>query len=259
MTLQSLTGRVALVTGAGTGIGASISRRLLAAGVRVHGVSRRIETLESVDPQALAEGRFIPHAVDVSDSAAVHALAEELGQTDPLDILVCAAGTNVPKRRFAELTDDSFDEIIKTNLYGVFTTMQATLDQIRAAAGDIVIVSSIAATWPDHSGAAYGASKAALLGLARGASRDEHGNGVRICTILPGIVDTPILDKRPSPPPREVRDWAIHPDDIADAVHLAVSLPPRTNLAEMSVVATRLQSLSNTQQATPSLPESMTA
>ena len=252
---RNLEGRVALVTGASSGIGASVVRRLLAAGARVHGVARRQEALNEVSPEHLADGRFVAHALDVSDSAG--ALAAQLAESDPIDILVCAAGTNVPRRRVAELTDESFDQIMKTNVYGVFTLLSATLDQLRERQGDVVIISSIAASWPDHSGAAYGASKSALLGLARGASRDEHGNGVRVCSILPGIVDTPILDLRPSPPPREVRDWAIHPDDIAEAVHCAVSLPPRTNIAEISVVATRLQSLSNTQAATPELPASM--
>jgi len=259
MTVLDISGRVALVTGASTGIGASIARRLLDAGVRVHGISRRADALAHVAPDAAREGRFIPHPLDVADTAAARRLAEELAVSDPVDMLICAAGTNVPRRRFAELTDESFDEIMRTNLYGVFTLMSATLDQIRAAAGDIVLISSVAAAWPDHSGAAYGASKSALLGLARGASRDEHGNGIRVCSILPGIVDTPILDKRPSPPPPEVREWAVDPDDIAEAVHLAVSLPPRTNLAEITVVATRLQSMGNTQQATPELPPALVA
>ncbi|KAB1656027.1 SDR family NAD(P)-dependent oxidoreductase [Pseudoclavibacter chungangensis] len=258
MALQDIADRVALVTGASTGIGAGIVHRLLESGVRVHGISRRADALERLDPAAVREGRFVPHALDVADTARVRALAAELAVTDPIDTLVCAAGTNVPARRFAELTDESFGEIMATNVTGVFAVLSATLPQLRAAAGDVVIISSVAAAWPDHSGAAYGASKSALLGLARGASRDEHGNGVRFCTILPGIVDTPILDKRPSPPPREVRDWAIHPDDIAEAVHTAIALPPRTNIAELTVVATRLQSLGNTQQATPSLPAALT-
>jgi serine 3-dehydrogenase len=254
---RNLEGRVALVTGASSGIGASVARRLLAAGARVHGLSRRLEALEAVSPSHLADGMYVPHAIDVSDSASARALADRLAEIDPIDILVCAAGTNVPKRRFAELTEESFDHIMKTNVYGVFTLMSATLDQLRERNGDVVIISSIAASWPDHSGAAYGASKSALLSLARGASRDEHGNGIRVCSILPGIVDTPILDLRPSPPPREVRDWAVHPDDVAEAAYCAISLPARTNLAEISVVATRLQSLGNTQASTPELPESM--
>jgi serine 3-dehydrogenase len=259
MTRNSLEGRVALVTGASSGIGAAIARAFLGAGARVHGLSRRQEMLEQVDSVALAEGRFIPHAIDVTDLDALTLLAADLGANDPIDILACAAGTNIRQRLFSELTEESFDEVWQTNLSGVFSLMRLTMPQIRDKAGDIVIVSSIAATWPDHSGAAYGASKSGLLGLARGASRDEHANGVRVCTILPGIVNTPILDRRPSPPPAEVRAWAIQPEDVAEAALLAVSLPPRANIAEISIVATRLQSLGDTQKATPELPSTLTA
>lgn len=254
---NKLKGRVALVTGASSGIGAAICRHFLDEGAKVHGVSRSLKKLEQVSPENLASGAYVPHVLDVVDTRGISKLSYELAAEDPIDILVCAAGTNVPNRRFAELTEESFDSIMKTNVYGVFTWMSATLDQLRERNGDVVVISSIAASWPDHSGAAYGASKSALLGLARGASRDEHGNGVRVCTILPGIVDTPILDLRPSPPPREVRDWAIHPDDVAEAALCAVSLPPRTNIAEMSIVATRLQALSDTQAATPTLPSAL--
>ncbi|MFD5225995.1 SDR family oxidoreductase [Microbacterium sp. NPDC058342] len=251
-----LAGRTAVVTGASSGIGAAVVRRLLDAGAAVHGLARREGALNSVAPEHRESGRFTPHVVDVSDTAALETVMARIERSAPADILVLAAGTNIPQRRFAELTADSFDHVIQTNLHGVFNTIRVALPQLRDRAGDVVIISSIAASWPDHSGAAYGASKAALLGLARGLSRDEHRHGVRVCTVLPGIVDTEILDKRPVPPPREVRDLAVAPEDLAEAVLTVVSLPNRTNIAEISVVATRLQAFSGTQDATPMLPES---
>lgn len=250
-----LDGRVAVVTGASSGIGAAVARRLLDAGAVVHGLARREGALNTVAPRHQESGRFVPHAVDVSDTPALEVVMARIEQSTPVDILVLAAGTNIPRRRFAELSEDSFDHVIRTNVHGVFNTIRVALPQLRARSGDIVVISSIAAAWPDHSGAAYGASKAALLGLARGLSRDEHQHGVRVCTVLPGIVDTEILDKRPAPPPREVRDLAVAPEDLAEAVLTVVSLPNRTNVAEISVVATRLQALSDTQQATPALPD----
>lgn len=252
----NLNTRTALVTGASSGIGAAIVRRLLNTGMQVHAVSRREQALKDLDPTALSSGRLVPHPVDVTDLVAVEHVMSKIGQDSPIDTLVLAAGTNIPNRRFHELTEESFDEVLKTNLYGVFSVIRLALPQLRDQAGDIVIVSSIAASWPDHSGAAYGASKSALLGLARGLSRDEHSHGVRVCTILPGLVNTPILDRRPSPPPPEIREMAIQPDDLAEAVHTAISLPNRTNIAEMSVVSTRLQSLGDTQQATPLISNS---
>lgn len=257
----SMASRVALVTGASSGIGAAIARTFLEAGARVHAAARRrdaiLENVGALCPDAVGEGRLVAHALDVSDSRAVLELGRHLEHEDPVDTLVCAAGTNVTDRRFAQLTVEAFDDLIRTNLNGAFYAMHATLDQIRERAGDVVLISSVAASWPDHSGAAYGASKSALLGLARGLGIDEHANGVRVSTILPGIVDTPILDKRPVPPPPELRAWCLQPEDVAAACLFAVTLPARANAAEMTLVATRLQSLGKTQQANPTLPEAL--
>jgi NADP-dependent 3-hydroxy acid dehydrogenase YdfG len=101
------------------------------------------------------------------------------------------------------------------------------------------------------------AAKAGLLGLARGVGLDEHGNGVRVTSVLPGIVDTPILDRRPIPPSPEVRAWTVKPEDVAEACLFAVSLPPRVNIAEMTIVATRLQAMGKTQAPNPELPASL--
>ena len=256
--LGRMDGRVAVVTGASTGIGAAIARELVRAGGRVHAVARRPDVVaENVGRDAVADGRCVPHGVDVSDAAAVQALAEELATDDPVDTLVCAAGVNIPRRRIAEVTVEAWDELVAINLSGVFYCVNAFLDQLRENDGDLVVISSVAATWPDHSGAAYGASKSGLLGLARGTGIDEHAEGVRVSTILPGIVNTPILDKRPVPPTPELREWCLQPEDIAATCLLAVTLPPRANLAESTLVATRLQSLGKTQQANPELPAAL--
>lgn len=254
----ALTGRVALVTGASSGIGAAIARSFLDAGARVHAAARRHDVIAAaVGPEYAASGQLRAHALDVADAEAIDSLARRLAEEDPIDILVCAAGTNVTDRQFGQLTYEAWDEVIGVNLTSVFHLMRSTLDQIRQRGGDVVLISSVAAAWPDHSGAAYQASKAGLLGLARGAGRDEHGRGVWISTILPGIVDTPLLDRRPSPPPPEVREWCLKSEDIAAAALCAVSLPPRAHLAEMTLVSTRLQSMGNTQQATPALPSDL--
>jgi NADP-dependent 3-hydroxy acid dehydrogenase YdfG len=257
-TAGSMQGRVALVTGASSGIGAAIARAFVQAGGRVHGAARRHEEIvRAVDTAAAERGDLVAHALDVADRAAVQQLAARLQEEDPIDCLVLAAGMNIRDRRISQLTDDAFDRLVQVNLSGAFYVLRATLDQLRARQGDVVFISSVAGSWPDHSGAAYGATKAGLQGLARGTGIDEHGNGVRVTTILPGIVDTPILDNRPVPPPAELRAWCVQPEDVATAALCAVTLPPRANIAEMTVVATRLQSLGKTQQANPQLPASL--
>ncbi len=250
-------GRVALVTGASSGIGAAIARAFLDAGARVHVAARRGDAMiAEIGQAAIDDGRCIVHPIDVSDSAAMLELGATLAATDPVDTLVCAAGFNVPKRRVAELTVETWDQLVAVNLSGVFYALHATLDQLRERNGDFVVISSVTASWPDHAGAAYGATKSGLLGFARGTGIDEHGNGVRVTTVLPGIVNTPILDKRPIPPVPELREWMVQPEDIATACITAVTLPARTNIAEMTIVATRLQALGATQAANPELPES---
>jgi NADP-dependent 3-hydroxy acid dehydrogenase YdfG len=251
-------GRVALVTGASSGIGAAIVAAFLDAGARVHAVARRGELVaQNVGEEAIAAGRCVVHPVDVSDSAAMLALGASLAATDPIDTLVCAAGTNVTQRRMAELTVDSWEHMIDTNLSGVFYSIRATLDQLRERHGDVVIISSVTASWPDHAGGGYGATKSGVLGLARGLGIDEHMNGVRVTSILPGIVNTPILDKRPIPPTPELREWCLQPEDVATAALVGVTMPARANIAEMTLVATRLQSLGKTQEANPVLPAAL--
>lgn len=256
--LGSMAGRVALVTGASSGIGAAVMREFIAAGGRVHGAARRPGAVaEQAGPEAVAAGACVPHELDVSDSAAVDELADRLRVDDPIDTLVCAAGVNVTERRMSQLTNETWDTLIRVNLSGVFYVVRATLDQLRERQGDLVVISSVAASWPDHSGPGYGATKSGLLGLARGAGIDEHMNGVRVSTILPGIVDTPILDARPVPPPDDLRAWCVQPEDVSAACLCAVTLPARANIAEMTIVASRLQSLGKTQSANPELPEAL--
>lgn len=258
-TLGDLTGRTVLITGASSGIGAAMVTRFLAAGARVHGVARRGEEMERQWPQALTAGRFVAHALDVSDGAAVQALMDELAETDPLDTLVLAAGRNLNPRAFAEVSFEAFDELMRVNLSGVFYFVRAGIGQLRASTGDVVIVSSVSALWPDHSGPAYQASKAALVALARGVARDEHANGVRVTTIMPAFVNTPIVDRRPVPPPPEMRALFIQPQDVAEAALAAITIPGRTTVSEITLTATRIQSVGNTQDANPEIPETLRA
>jgi NAD(P)-dependent dehydrogenase (short-subunit alcohol dehydrogenase family) len=252
-----LSGRTALVTGASSGIGAAIARSLLDRGARVHAVARRDALLvEVLGAEAIADGRAIAHQADLSDLSQVDALCDELTQ-DPADIVVCSAGTNITDRRFHQLTPESWQAVRTLNLDSVMQLLLRSVPAMRGRGGDVVLISSVSAQWPDHAGAAYAASKAGLLALGRGISRDEHVHGVRVTSVLPGLVDTPLLDRRPSPPSAELRRWALAPEDVAAAVLAAVSLPPRAHIPEMTVVATRLQSMGGTQEGSPSLPDGL--
>ena len=85
-----------------------------------------------------------------------------------------------------------------------------------------------------------------MVELAHAAGFEEHVNGVRFTSILPGIVDTPILDNRPEPPPKEVRDAALKSEDVAQACLFLATLPPRAYVPELTMVPTAIQALGKT-------------
>lgn len=248
-----LAGRRALVAGASSGIGAAIAQALAAAGAEVHGVARREKELLAVlGPDAAASGRS--HAGDLTDTADLDRVVAEFAAR-PGDIIVAAAGTNVTDRHSETLTDEGWETVLTLNLAAIGRLVRRVAPALKGTGGDIVLIASVSGAYPDHAGPAYAASKAGLVAFGRGVARDLHGDGVRVTNVLPGICDTPLLDKRPSPPPQEVRRWCMQPTDVAAAVVAAVSLPPRACVAEMTVLATRLQTIGGSQHATPPLPE----
>lgn len=253
---NSLEGRTALIVGASSGIGLETAKLFLDNGATVHAAARREEAMqEGVGEKRASSGRFTAHALDISDRESVEKTVREVGDSDGIDILIIAAGMNVPGRNLDSLTPEAWDQMLAVNLSGAFYCVHAALPYLRDSQGDAVLVSSVSGMWPDVSGAAYQASKLGMIGLARAAGFEEHEKGVRFSTILPGIVDTPILDNRPEPPPREVRDRALKPENIAAACLFLVTLPPNAHVPELTMVPTQLQALGKTGVATPPVPE----
>ena len=250
-----LAGRRALVVGASSGIGAAIARTLGGAGAEVHGVARREPELkEALGADALDAGRAVAHVADLTVTEDLNRIIAAFDPR-PGDILVAAAGTNVRDRHSETLTDEGWDAVLSLNLAAIGRLVRRVAPAMKGAGGDIVLIASVSGAYPDHAGPAYAASKAGLIAFGRGVAQDLHGDGVRVTNVLPGICDTPLLDKRPSPPPPEVRRWCLQPSDVAAAVLAAVSLPPRACIAEMTVLASRLQTIGGSQDATPPLPD----
>lgn len=242
----SLEGRTAVVTGGGSGIGLATVRRLVAAGARVHAVARHAETMRERLATELAAAAVAIHGVDVTDAEEVERLIAEIGAESPIGILVCAAGTNIPDRRLEELTEAGWRGVVETNLNGVFSCLRAAMPQLRETRGHVVVLASVSSVWPDASGAAYQAAKAGVLALVRASSFEEHENGVRFTAILPGMTETELIDKRPAPPPADVRALMLQPDDVASTILCALSLPPRACLGELTIVPTALQAVGKT-------------
>ena len=224
--------RTVLVAGASSGAGLATARAFAALGDTVHAAARR----------EIAEAGLIGHQVDVTDRAAVASLAVEIGA---LDVLVVTAGVNVKQRRLEQLTHESWDAIVDTSLTGAWNVVHAFLGALLESSGIIVLVSSVSAAWPDRSGPAYQAAKAGVLALTRGIAFEAEGR-LRATAVLPGVIDTPLLEHRPEPPDEETRARMLQPSDIAAACVFAAGLPPRAYVPELTILPTALQAIGRT-------------
>lgn len=231
--------KTAVVTGAGSGVGQATALALAQQGWRVALIGRRAATLQETVKLAGALGaQFLVCPSDIGDAAAVAQVGEKiLREFKEVQVLVNAAGTNAPRRALEVLSLADYREMIDTNLNGAYYCVQAFLPQMRARkSGTIVnIVSDAGKLANPKAGPAYVMSKFGLAGLTQSINVEEKGNGVRACAIFPGDIDTPLLDKRPAPPPPEARAKMMRAEDIAACALLAINLPPRAVVEEILV------------------------
>jgi NADP-dependent 3-hydroxy acid dehydrogenase YdfG len=227
--------KTAVVTGAGTGVGAATAIALAKQGWRVALIGRRREPLETVAAEALGS-LVVP--CDVGNAKEVEAMGlRVLAEFGSVEVLVNAAGTNVPKRALEVLTLEDYHEMMNANLNGAYYCVQAFLPQMRKrGSGTIVnIVSEAGKAASPKAGPGYVISKFGMAGLTSAINAEERSRGIRACSIFPGDINTPILDKRPAPPDATARDKMMQPEDIAECVMLQVNLPSRVIIEEMLV------------------------
>jgi NADP-dependent 3-hydroxy acid dehydrogenase YdfG len=244
MASRSAPSPVAIVTGAGSGVGRATVLRFATAGWRVALMGRREETLRETIRLAPAATRrhLLALACDLGDAAGVRrAAAEALARFRRIDALVNAAGHNIPRRSLAELSPADYSAVMDANLNGVLTLVQAALPAMRAAgSGTIVNIGSEAGRQASpKAGAAYVLSKFGLTGLTQTINAEERPHGIRACCVFPGDIDTPILAKRPVQPSPEARARMLRAEDVAECVWFAVSLPARATVEEILVRPSR--------------------
>lgn len=235
---------VAVVTGAGSGVGRATALLFAREGWRVALLGRRPDALAETVALAPAASRKRLAALpcDLSQPKSIADTARAvLRQFDRIDVLVNAAGNNIPRRSLGELSAADFTAVMDANVNGVLLLVQAFLPTMRAqAAGTIVNVGSEAGKQASaKAGAAYVVSKFGITGLTQTINAEERPNGLRACCIFPGDIDTPLLSKRPTPPPAEARARMMLPEDIAACVWFAATLPARATVEEILVRPSR--------------------
>jgi len=231
---------IAVVTGAGSGVGRAIALKFAREGWNVALISRRSETLSETIALAPDEsrGRLASFACDVSDATAVEGVGKQVvARFGQVDVLVNAAGINVRQRSFEALSLDDWHAVLGTNLHGAYYCVRAFLPGMRARqTGTIININSdVGKVARDLAGPAYVSSKFGLNGLTQQINAEERRHGVRACSICPRDINTPLLDKRPQPPSQEARARMIQPEDMAECVWLVATLPSRAIVEEISL------------------------
>jgi 3-oxoacyl-[acyl-carrier protein] reductase len=230
-TARPLSGQIAVITGAGRGIGAAISRTLAALGATSILLGRTQATLDAIARAIIdAGGKTEVIPCDVTVLHQLEYAAARINSTFArLDILVNNAGIGGFTERLHELPPDEWDRILNTNLRGVYYAIRAFAPfMIQANSGHIINISSLAGKNALPKGAAYAASKWGLNGLTYSVAEELRGNNIRVSVICPGSVDTEL-----SPHTGKDPNKMLQPEDVAHSVAMLVTQSPQSFMSEI--------------------------
>ena len=225
-------GRVLLITGASSGIGAATARQASAAGWRVVLAARSAERLQALADELGGSERALPVRCDVTDWDEQQRMVDVgLKAFGRIDVAFANAGFGGP-RGFLNDTPEHWRDMVLTNVYGTALTLRATIPAVTDTRGHLLLTSSVAGrrVLP---GSLYSCTKHAVSAMGEAARQDLHGTGVRVTVIEPGMVDTPFFEHRPKD--------ALQADDVARAVLFAVSAPAHVDVNEVLVRPTAQQ------------------
>jgi NADP-dependent 3-hydroxy acid dehydrogenase YdfG len=233
-----LDGRVALITGGGSGVGQATARLFRGEGARVAITGRDAAKLKQAAAGIPGGDGILIVPTDVTDPGQVHDLVDKTTRHfGRIDVLVNNAGTNIKARRMRELTVDAWNQLVRTNLDGAFYCIHEVLPQmLERKDGVIINVNSISGKRPHpDAGAGYAAGKFGLNALAGCLANEELESGIRVSSIFPAAIDTPFRSSRSSPDTAEQRTKMLRPEDVANAVLFVATLPPHVSVPELII------------------------
>jgi NADP-dependent 3-hydroxy acid dehydrogenase YdfG len=240
--LELLNGKVAWVTGAGTGIGQAGAVALAKNGAKVVLSGRRKETLkETADLIKKNGGECKIEILDVADKKAVQDVALRISEAfGRLDILVNNAGTNVTERHWGTVTPEKWDQVINIDLNGAFYCAAAVIPIMRKQKDGLIInISSWAGRFYSYiTGPAYCAAKHGLLAMNASINIEECIHGIRACAICPAEVWTPIIDRRPDALSNEEKEKMLKSDDLGETILFVARLPRHVCINELVISPT---------------------
>jgi NADP-dependent 3-hydroxy acid dehydrogenase YdfG len=233
-----LAGKVVVVVGGGTGIGAATALAFAKAGARVFIGGRRAEQLAKVAQQSQGSHPIHLRTIDVSNRDEVLSYFDwVLSLAERIDIFVNAAGINVKDRAMGVLSPEQWDDVVNINANGAYNCLFALLPTMRKQKDGVIFnISSVAGKRAlALGGVAYSASKFAMTALGTCVSNEVNKEGIRVINVYPGEVNTPILDHRPTPVSDEHRQRILQPEDVAGVLTSLAALPPNVHVPEIVI------------------------
>jgi NADP-dependent 3-hydroxy acid dehydrogenase YdfG len=237
--MAAATKKIAWITGGGSGIGMAGAKALAADGWRVVISGRRADVLDKaaleIGGDVAAMALDVGKALEVEKTA--HAILTTYGR---IDLLVNSAGLNVPKRSWADVTTEGWDQVVNINLNGLMYCIRAVLPAMRAQNdGCIINVASWAGRIVSKmTGPAYTATKHAVLALTHSLNMDEFQHGIRACALSPGEVATPIMKLRPVPPSEADMARMLQGADLGRTIAFVANMPPHVCVNEILISPT---------------------
>ena len=237
--MDSLKGKIAVVTGGTRGIGRAIAERLLKDGASVAICGRTKAGVDKAVAGLAPLGKIFGTVADISQVAGARALFAAVdGEFPGLDILVNNAGQGL-FRKVREMTPEEWHLNIDLNLNGAFYCSHEALARFAARGGGFIVnISSLAGRNPFSGGAAYNASKFGLNGFSEALMLDHRYDNVRVCSIMPGSVDSEFSGTPGKPRPSDT-SWMIAPEDVAEAVSMVLRMPARTMVSRVEIRPSR--------------------